>query len=412
MPKIRLVTILVISATMIVAAQTRPGFTDTAPVVSGLPQQQVTVPLIVELNRPFIDLEFKKPDGSARIARFWVDTGGGAFIMCEPLARDLNLEVGPAMGENGRRFAQTTPPKVTVGGMPLNLEGARASVVLGEKSVEGGVSAEGLMPGRLLKRYHVIFDYPGKQFTLATPGTVKPHGTRLDSPIQKETGFPRIEAQIDGQTYGFLLDSGASFTMITRQVLDQWSAAHANWPRTSGAIGAANMGIGGMEASATMMRIPNVKLADFQLPALTAVSRPLGVFEKGMSPMMTSPIIGAIGGNVLKAFRVEIDYANGVTYLEKRGDPDNAVDIVGLTLRANRDGSYLIGSVSKENSGDVLQAIKQGDKLLRIDKLEVTGASLASVVDALRGAPKQVRVLVLEREGKQFTVKAPVVRIM
>jgi predicted aspartyl protease len=380
---------------------------------SSLPGQQgVTVPLYVELNRPFIDLEFKKPDGSPRTARFWVDTGGGGFIICEPLARDLDLKFGPEGSEGGRRFAATTPPKVTLGGMPLDLEGARASIAIGEKTIDAGVSAEGLMPGHVLKRYHVVFDYPGKQFTLAIPGSLKPRGTRLDSPVQRQNGFPRIEAQIDGQNYGFLLDTGASFTMISQQVLNQWSGKHADWKRTLGAVGAANMGIGGMEAGATLMRIPDVKLAGFQLPIITAVSRPPGTFEKWMSQMMTGPIIGAIGGNVLKSFRVEIDYANGVTYLEKRGEPDNALDLVALTLRAQRDGTYVVSGVSKENSPEVIQSIKEGDKLIRVDKLEVLGAPLADVVNSLRGAPKQVRVLVLEREGRQFTVKAPAVRIM
>jgi C-terminal processing protease CtpA/Prc len=128
--------------------------------------------------------------------------------------------------------------------------------------------------------------------------------------------------------------------------------------------------------------------------------------------MMSSPIVGAIGGNILKTFRVEIDYANGVTYLEKQAEPDNALDIVGLTLRAQRDGTYTISGVSKENSAEVLAAIKAGDKLIRVDKLEVVGASLADVVNSLRGVPEQVRVLVLERDGRKFTVRAPVVRII
>jgi predicted aspartyl protease len=375
-------------------------------------QQRVTVPLHVEFNRPFIDLEFKRPNGSSRMARFWVDTGGGAFIICEPLARELDLKFGPESAEEGRRFAATNPPKGTLGGMPLDLEGARAIIAIGEKTIHPGVSAEGLMPGHVLKRYHVVFDYPGKQFTLATPGSLKPRGARLASPIQQRNGFPRIEAQIDGQNYGFLLDTGASFTMISQELLNQWSGKHPDWQRTVGAVGAANMGLGGMEAGATMMRIPSVKLGEFQLPSITAVSRSPGTFEKAMSSMMTSPIIGAIGGNVLKSFRVEIDYANGVTYLEKRGDPDNALDIVGLTLRPQRDGTYVVSGVSKENSAEVIRAIKEGDKLIRVDKLEVLGAPFADVVNSLRGAPKQVRVLVLEREGRQFTVKAPAVRIM
>jgi len=115
---------------------------------------------------------------------------------------------------------------------------------------------------------------------------------------------------------------------------------------------------------------------------------------------------------VLKAFRVQIDYANGVTYLEKRGEADNGLDIVGLTLRAQRDGTYLVAGVSKENSPEVIRDIKPGDKLIRVDKLEAKGAPLADIVNSLRGAPKQVRVLVLERDGLQLTVKASAVRIL
>ncbi|PYT06554.1 MAG: hypothetical protein DMF60_09110 [Acidobacteria bacterium] len=385
----RLLT-LALAATMLGSAQARLRYTQTdQPSVSRSTQQQVTVPLFIEFNRPFIDLEFKKADGSLRTARFWVDTGGGGFIICEPLARELGLKFGSENGEQGQRFAATTPPKVTLGGMPLDLEGARTIIAIGD----------------------VVFDYPGKQFTLAAPGSLKPRGTRLDSPVQKRSGYPRIVARIDGQDYGFLLDTGASFTMISQDVLNQWSGKHPDWQRTVGAVGSANMGLG-IDASATMMRIPGVKLGEFQLPRITAVSRPTGTFEKGMSPMMTGPIIGAIGGNVLKAFRVEIDYANGVTYLEKRGEPDNALDLVGLTLRSQRDGTYVVSGVSKENSTEVIQSIKAEDKLIRVDKLEVLGAPLADVVNSLRGAPKQVRVLVLERDGRQFTVKALVVRIM
>src|SRR6266850_1764006 len=154
---VRLLT-LVLAATMVGSAQAQLRSTQTdQPSISRSTQQHVTVPLVVEFNRPFIDLEFKKADGTSRTARFWVDTGGGGFIICEPLARELDLKFGPEGGEQGRRFAATTPPKVTIGGMPLDLEGARVAIVIGEKTIQPGVSAEGLMPGHVLKRYHVVF---------------------------------------------------------------------------------------------------------------------------------------------------------------------------------------------------------------------------------------------------------------
>lgn len=36
-----------------------------------------------------------------------------------------------------------------------------------------------------------------------------------------------------------------------------------------------------------------------------------------MSRMMTDPIVGALGSNVLKDFRIELDYANQVLYLSE-----------------------------------------------------------------------------------------------
>ena len=372
-----------------------------------------TVPLIVEYNRPFVDLEFTKPDGSARKARFWVDTGGGGFLMAEPLARDLNLTLGESFKEGGQTFASIKPPPSRIGAMPLNLENARAFVLVGAKTVSPGVEAEGMLPGHILKQYHVIFDYPGKQFTLAKPGSLKPRGTRMVSPVNEKSGFPRIEAQIGGETFGFLLDTGASFTMISQELMNRWITEHSDWQHTTGAFAAANMIGNPMEAKALMMRIPQVNLADAKLEGVAAVSRPKGTFENFMSQMMAAPIVGAIGGNVLSLFRIEIDYANGATYFEKRAALNSDdVTLVGINLSPNADGSYKILSVSERHDKEVIEAIKAGDKLIKIGNLEVTNAPLAKVIEALRGKPDEKRVLVLERDGKQFSVTVPVLRIL
>jgi hypothetical protein len=77
---------------------------------------QVTVPLIVEGNRPYIELNFYRSDGSKRSARFLVDSGGGGFLLSEPLARDLGLTWGEVSQEEGEKFATTqSVPRVSVG---------------------------------------------------------------------------------------------------------------------------------------------------------------------------------------------------------------------------------------------------------------------------------------------------------
>jgi hypothetical protein len=168
-----------------------------------------------------------------------------------------------------------------------------------------------------------------------------------------------------------------------------------------------------MEAKALMVRIPQVNLADAKLESVAAVSRPKGTFENFMTKMMAAPIVGAIGGNVLSLFRIEIDYANGATYFEKRAALNpNDLTLVGINLSPNADGSYKILSVSERHDKAVLEAIKADDKLIKIDSLEVTNAPLAKVIEALRGKADEKRTLVLERDGKQFSVVVPILRIL
>jgi C-terminal processing protease CtpA/Prc len=64
------------------------------------------------------------------------------------------------------------------------------------------------------------------------------------------------------------------------------------------------------------------------------------------------------------------------------------------------------------NGKDAIDGLRPGDRLIQIDGLRVAGTPLFKVVDALRGKPDQVRALVIERDGKQITVKAPVMRIL
>lgn len=127
---------------------------------------------------------------------------------------------------------------------------------------------------------------------------------------------------------------------------------------------------------------------------------------------MTSPIVGSLGGNALRVFRVEIDYVKGVTYLEKHASVNRYdSDVAGIVVHAEPDGDYTISGVAKKGGRAVVNDIKAGDRLLRVDNFDVTGASLADVLRALRGQPGQTKILVLDRMGKQVTVRMRVTRL-
>ena len=79
-----------------------------APAVRRDGPDQVTVPLLVEGHRPFVHVTFRRADGSQRSARFLVDSGGGGFLLVEPLARDLGLAWHGTTHEEGQEFAVPT----------------------------------------------------------------------------------------------------------------------------------------------------------------------------------------------------------------------------------------------------------------------------------------------------------------
>jgi hypothetical protein len=375
--------------------------------------QGITVPLYIEHDRPYINLDILGSEDSPHETLFLVDTGGGSFLLPEAIAHKVGMLLTgkDLIRESGSVLERISPPRVFVGGMPLDLAQTDAFVVL----EEGAFKREyGLISGHILARYRVTFDYPHQQFMLAAPGAFVSLGKAFNTPVHQKSSFPRIEVVIDGQRYGMLLDTGASCTMISSTLLEKWAARHPDWPVASGgAVGTANMGIRAVDEGVFMLRIADLQFGPFHLQGICAVSRPTGTFEQWLSQWTTEPVVGALAGNVLKLFRVEIDYTSGITYFEQHAQPDQRdMDLVGLTLYPQRDGTYSIVAVSDRNDPHVLQSVQVGDILLQVDALKVTGLSLPQVVDALRGEPGHMHMLLLERDGTCLVVNVPTARIL
>jgi C-terminal processing protease CtpA/Prc len=143
------------------------------------------------------------------------------------------------------------------------------------------------------------------------------------------------------------------------------------------------------------------------------VARREGVFEKYMPNFMTGPIVGALAGNVLKTFRVEIDYQKGYTYFEKTGTLEsNDLDLVGLVLRPDQDGKYTVVGLSSQHDSETLEAVHPGDTLLAVSNHPVNRLMMSEVIDLLRGTPDERKVLRLERQSAVVEARVPVVRIL
>jgi PDZ domain len=157
-----------------------------------------------------------------------------------------------------------------------------------------------------------------------------------------------------------------------------------------------------------MLRLLEMQWGTFDLPHVGLVSRPPGTYEKWMSDTMTAPIVGAVAGNVLRAFRVEIDYHHGVTYLEKGTavEPEG-LHTVGVVIGAHPDASYTISGVAQCRAKNLVDGVQSGDKLISINDWAVTG-SLADVLRELQGTRGEVKNMVVERDGRQTTIQTTV----
>jgi predicted aspartyl protease len=239
---------------------------------------QVTVPLIVEGNRPFVDVTFLKADGSTRTARILIDSGGGAFFMIESLAREVGIKWGESEREEGKEFAAALDvPEVSIGGFALKLDARRVAVELGSDNFlpkQAPGRAEGMLPGHVLAKYHVVFDYPTGKFTIAEPGVLTPKGFAIPMPVSEKSGFPRTEIEVDGNPYGFLIDTGASFTMVSDALLKSWSKDHSDWKRHDGAFGDAKT-LGGQTLET--MIVPQARWGDQTIQEFGMTSQREGV---------------------------------------------------------------------------------------------------------------------------------------
>lgn len=367
---------------------------------------EVAVPLHFEQYRPYAELTLTGPSGKPVRALFWLDTGGGPIILSGPLSARLGLKAsGKTFKAEGNVISPTGVPQIQVAGMALKLTQAKAFLVISKKPTLEGTGAEGAFPLRVLRKYQVVLDYPHARWTIADQGALRPEGQRIAAHFS-QFGFMAVSAKVGGKPYGFLLDSGAQYCMISEKELVAWQKQHPHWAHVTGAYGPANMMLGPAEASFRMLRIGVLELGPFTLKGIGSVSRPAGNYERMMSRLTGRPVIGSIGGNLLRHFRVDIDYPESRLYLKREsaggGTP---LDMVGIMLEPLGRG-YAIVRVANDET-----ALRKGDVLLRIGDAPISGLTTAEIMRKIAGIPGATRKLTIERNQITLSANAKVVRI-
>lgn len=373
----------------------------------------VTVPMSVEGNVPIVTLQFQRANGGTRTARFLFDSGGGAIIFDEGLATDIGLKPeGPELSDDGQRYRAVKVLAARVGGMRVDLSGSKAFVHLGRTSFSNRDTVEGMLPGKALEHYQVALDYPEQLWSIGNPGTLAHRGERLRAPYLASSGHPRIEVNIGDARFGLLVDTGAEVTLLREGLLRGWSQEHPDWPRGSGAVGPANMGGSADDGNLLLLRIPALQIGSFMVAQVAAASRPDQTYST-TSYETPAVIVGALGGNVLSQFRVEIDYPEKLLFLKPSGKIlANDFDTVGLVLETGATGELVVRAVSSSASSITRQNILPRDVVLQIGNMSKAPYTLTKAARELSGTVGERKQLLILRNGKPMTVIVTVSRIL
>lgn len=365
------------------------------------------VPMRVRSGRPFVDLHFEGPGGSVT-ACTWVDMGGGSLFVCEDVASRLGVEweMLPDTGEG--EFGKPLHP-ISVTNLPVVPLPDRTLIKPGAL-FQPGYPATAFLPARAVLGRDVLFDYPGGEFDVAAAGSMKRRGDEHPAPRHPQSGFPRVELEIDGERLGFLLDTGATYTMVSSAVMDRWLERHPEWPSTFGGSRDASFGYARTDLQ-RLVRVPEVRWGSSTLRGVGMIARREGTFENYISSMTTAPIVGALAGNVLSCFRLQL--GDDVLLAEQRREVDtHELDGVGLSIGADKRGEFTVLGVCEAAHDATKRLLQKGDVLLAVDGQPVTGLLAHDVALLLGGPPGEARTLVLRRGTADISVQVPTAAIL
>ena len=115
-----------------------------------------------------------------------------------------------------------------------------------------------------------------------------------------------------------------------------------------------------------------------------------------------------IGGNVLKNYRLTLDYPNRMSYWLQQSPPDaHELDQVGITLV--HFGSHTgVAAIVNKNGAPAVNGVMPGDEIVSIDGIPTAAMTHGELLNALHGAPGERKHLTLKRNGQQIEVDAAV----
>jgi hypothetical protein len=271
----------------------------------------------------------------------FLDTGGGANILYPHSLERLRLAAEWVREEGDSVQLAALPPFAADAAVPL----PGAASPWGERLLvmpppTSGDRTDGMLGRTWFADRVWRLDYPGHRLSLlgdraSVPASARggahrvPLGFQVDSTGRRTTHFPRIRVGVDGDSLDLLFDTGATVSLtdsgwtalggdgeprergtsfIARSVFARWRQRHPDWRVIEHADRPLDM---------PMIQVPEVHVGGYAVGPVWFTMRPDRNFHEFMSQWMDRRVDGALGGSVLRFFRVTLDYPGGTATFER-----------------------------------------------------------------------------------------------
>jgi hypothetical protein len=337
------------------------------------------------------ELRFAFDSAAAKSAIDW-DRAEQLKIPFTSLGEQLNA----GSGDGATRVGRTGAVRVSLPGATLDLP-TMGVVPLRGVSESYGRAREGVVGAELLARYVVEMDWEAGRMALHEPAAYRYAGDGASVPLVIAGGMPfvRMKVSVPGAPAVeglFLVDCPHPGTIImNRPFVEQnglLEAARRSLPRM---VAQYAEGVGG-KSEILHGRIAELKLGPYSLREPV-----VGFSQARAGALARSEFAGILGAEILRRFRVIVDYSRERMILEPKASfkEPYRYDASGIRLRSSGTGfrEYVITGIA-ENSPAAKANLQEGDRLTEIGGKAAKALSLGEISELLKrdGATEAIKV--------------------
>jgi predicted aspartyl protease len=242
---------------------------------------------------------------------FILDTGNAAgvpFLLSQQLARRLGVKTAEtpvpgtfAVGGGQAKVFLGEAQSVGLGDLTSGVTPVGVTEILDNLSGRLGATLDGNIGYGFLKDFRLTIDYPRSLLKLDRAGEAPAARDGDAKPVAFRLGAKKpliiVSVLVNGRgPYSFAVDTGAGGSAISPALASELGLANSGGLSVMGGAGA----IGGFVSSVDSLQIDETRVG----PLTVAVTD----FFEPLSNAVGLPIVGVIGHNFLKQFKVTIDY--------------------------------------------------------------------------------------------------------